>query len=506
MSLQLPPAHASRFVRSITLRAVACAIAVLAAQAAAGASRAAEADLRPAVSAAGAYAVVVSQATWDDDAWRAVAEALLEKHDGKAIVYKQHVSEALEELKERHPRYVCFVATPKEAGRQFVADVHRMTRKFDDDPYTDCFWGILTNYTPEAALAVAQRREPLIVERVASGTEVALDACREGIWYSELKQHQMMRKTGDGAPQAEEGPADTTKALAETLTDYRAQLFVTSGHATERDWQIGYSYRNGRFICKAGQLKGVDVAGKEFDITADSPRVYLPVGNCLMGHVDSPEAMALAFMHTGGVQQMAGYTVPTWYGYAGWGCLDYFVEQPGRHTLTEAVFANQHALVHRLATGFPELADAEPPVGRILRPLPEPSEAGKAIGLKQQDGAGLLFDRDVLAFYGDPAWIARMADGPNGWKQELTQADGVVTLEITPLDGEQSFRQVNNNGSQRGGRPIICFLPERVRDVELLEGEELGAVVTDDFILVPRPAKAQEGKSYRVRFRAAAIE
>jgi hypothetical protein len=31
-----------------------------------------------------------------------------------------------------------------------------------------------------------------------------------------------------------------------------------------------------------------------------------------------------------------GYTVPTWYGYAGWGCLDFFVEQPGRFTLAEA--------------------------------------------------------------------------------------------------------------------------------------------------------------------------
>jgi hypothetical protein len=53
------------------------------------------------------------------------------------------------------------------------------------------------------------------------------------------------------------------------------------------------------------------------------------------------------------VRQMAGYVLPTWYGYQGWGLLDYFVEQPGRFTLTEAFHANHHALVHRLMTYFP---------------------------------------------------------------------------------------------------------------------------------------------------------
>ena len=48
-----------------------------------------------------------------------------------------------------------------------------------------------------------------------------------------------------------------------------------------------------------------------------------------------------------GVRQMIGYTVPTWSGYAGWGLLDYFLEQPGRFTLCEAFHANGHALVHR---------------------------------------------------------------------------------------------------------------------------------------------------------------
>ncbi len=83
-----------------------------------------------------------------------------------------------------------------------------------------------------------------------------------------------------------------------------------------------------------------------------------------MGHIDGPDAMALAFMNSAGVRQMMGYTVPTWYGYGGWGCLDYFVEQPGRYTFVEAFFANQHALIDRLETNFPDLARLDTPRAR----------------------------------------------------------------------------------------------------------------------------------------------
>ena len=58
------------------------------------------------------------------------------------------------------------------------------------------------------------------------------------------------------------GPDDTTKALVDTLNVDQVQLFVTSGHATERDWQIGFRYRNGQFVSRDGALIGVDTEGK----------------------------------------------------------------------------------------------------------------------------------------------------------------------------------------------------------------------------------------------------
>lgn len=424
-----------------------------------------------------AYVIVVSRATRALDGWSEVVDALAAKHKDRAprvIAYEKTPREALPVLQEWHPRHTCFVARPDEATRAFVAEVHQLTRAYDDDPYTDTLWGILTGYDAANALAIARHDAPLVVRKVASGTELAMEMVAEGVWYCELVKNKMVRKEPGGAPETLAGPDDTTEALVDTLNRYRADLFVTSGHATERDWQIGYRYRNGYFRSKAGRLYGQDTSGKRFDVDSPNPKVYMAVGNCLMGHIDGPDAMALAWLNSAGVKQMIGYTVPTWFGYAGWGCLDYFVEQPGRYTFTEAFFANHHALIHNLV---------------------------HAAG----DQRGLRFDRDAVAFYGDPAWAARMADGPLACAQALTVADGVYTLTITPQRGADSFKPINTNGSQRGWRPILHFLPHRIRDARIVAGEDLNPCVADDFILVPNPRECDPSREYRVVFEAVRV-
>ena len=164
---------------------------------------------------------------------------------------------------------------------------------------------------------------------------------------------------------------------------------ITSGHATERDWQIGFRFRSGQFRCADGRLYGLDTQKAKHPIDSPNPKVYMPIGNCLMGHVKDRDAMALAWMNSAGVTQMIGYTIPTGYGYGGWGCLDYFVEQPGRYTFTEAFLANHHALIHRMN---------------------DPATDART----QQRLRG---DRDVVAFYGDPKWSAKMAEMPKYYDQ-----------------------------------------------------------------------------------------
>jgi len=457
-----------------------------------------------AAQAAPGYAVVVQEEVHKEAGWKAVCDALVEKHPGAEVVtWKTEPDEALPALQEKHPAFTCFVAPCTKSGPEFVAKVHCLTRRYDDDIYTDTRWGILTGYDAAQALELARFDDAIEVKRVSSGTEIAMEMVEEGVWFDELVENKTVAKKG-GAKKAEEGkcPSDTTKLLVDTLTDWRADLFITSGHGFKRGWQIGFRYKNGNFESEDGKLFGKDTAGERFEIRSSHPRVYLPIGNCLIGCIEDKDAFAVAMMNSVGVKGMIGYTVPTWYGYAGWGCLDMFVEQPGRYTLNEAFLANGHALVHRLETSFPGAMKHEPAPGSRVRMKEELSVAGKEMGVKAGDAAGLLHDRDVVGYYGDPALVARMKPRPCAYDQELVIKDGVYTFTVTGKRGGKSFAPVNTNGSQRGGRPIVEFLPGRVGGVEILEGEEWSPVVTDDFILVPNPG---EGEAIRVRFRAKVV-
>ena len=162
--------------------------------------------------AAGGYCVVVAEATRADPEWKPVVEALVTKHRASVLTYARSVEETLARLRDqparcppsvgaRSPRYVCFVAKPAEVSREFVAQVHRLTRRLDDDPYTDALWGILTGYDAANALRIARHKEPLIIRRVAAGTEVELSVCEEGVWYCELNQGKMVRKQPGGKPE-----------------------------------------------------------------------------------------------------------------------------------------------------------------------------------------------------------------------------------------------------------------------------------------------------------------
>ena len=451
------------------------------------------------------YAIIVSSTTKEKADWSQVVATLEEKYPNtKTIVWNQSPNEVLPALSDLHPQYSCFVAQPHEVTREFVAIVHRLTRELDSDPYCDTLWGILTGYNAANALRIAADDKTLTIDRVASGTEIALTHCKEGVWYDELVQHKKVEKESSGLISQVRGPADTTKALAETLRDDRTDLFVTSGHATERNWQIGFRYKNGYFQSEAGKMFGSPTEGERFRIRSDTPKAYLAVGNCLMGHIDGPDAMALAWMNDIGVQQMIGYTVLTWYGYAGWGVLDYFIEQPGRYTLTEAFHANQHALIHRIDTYYPELTGRDINPGSRSLPSAKPNESGRRLGLTEFDSRGLLWDRDTVAFYGDPAWQSVMAELPNAYQQKLTIDQDVHTLEITPMKGNQSFDPINTNGSQRGGRPIIEFLPHRIAQATIIAGAEFEPLITDDFILIPNHIAKQHGRELVIRFRAEA--
>ena len=117
----------------------------------------------------------------------------------------------------------------------------------------------------------------------------------------ELVSNRMWIKTADGHVTQQKCPTDNTKVIADYLNDYGADVLITSGHASEKDWNPGYGYRAGKFLCRDGQLYARDLEGNEFDIHSPNPKVLLAVGNCLIGHISDRQCMALALMHSAGV-------------------------------------------------------------------------------------------------------------------------------------------------------------------------------------------------------------
>ncbi len=267
------------------------------------------------------YVVVVSEEIVRDPAWALVVETLRKKYDGAAIVHPAgQVQECIDALKRLRPRYAAFVARPEEAGRAFVVTVHRMTRQLDDDPYTDLRWGIVTGYDASDALRVAKRSEPLIVRSIAASMDPKiLEDYDHGFASDETDINVFWIKGRNGKTQKIDAKTGPAKPYAEAFNARPPDLFQTSGHATEKDWQICYNIPGGSFRCEDGQLFSKGTDGERYDINSPHPKIYMPMGNCLIGNIPDRDCMATAWMHSGGVLQMFGYTAVTFHGYMGWG-------------------------------------------------------------------------------------------------------------------------------------------------------------------------------------------
>jgi len=427
------------------------------------------------------YAIIASSWVLDDADWSKAVEALKAKHSEKFnVVVIRNDENMLGKLRKFFPKYACYVVKPEEASRANLAAIWQTTRALDDDPYGDVIWGIITGFNADDALRMAQVADRPTV-KAAGGTAINLDLFEEGVCYDEgAKNRRRVKKPGAPMEVLEDAPDDTTRAIAESLDG--AQLFVTSGHATQRDWMLGYNYKNGFFVSKNGQLYGKPSTGEEpFEIHASGSKIYLASGNCLIGDIDGPNAMALAYFHSCNVDQMVGYVVPTWFGYMGWGTQGYYLGQPGRFTVAEAFFANNQALLYLLD-----------------------QKAKGEMELPAQFFRGLNYDRDVFVLYGDPAWQNALVEQESGWAQTLKSEkteDGrtLWTLAIEPKKGAETFNFDRSKGSHYNNRPFVQLFPTRVADPQIVSGAEFNPVVVDNFILVPQTEKSTTGEAFTIQ-------
>lgn len=409
-------------------------------------------------------------AVHSDDArvsgWRKVADALKRKHHADVLPCTfddDGMVRLLPELQKRKPRYVCFVARPEHVGKDFIARASRLMRKINPDPYCDAVWGIVTGYNSKDALKLVSTQPGKIRSAATSmGSPKSLDAFSAGIASDERSADHIWVKRPGSATKEIATKGNPAKVLALAFNSIPVDYFVTSGHASERDWQIVFNQDKGKLVHtpEAG-LQFVEPGGQaRHDVKAASVRVYIGAGNCLIGHVDSRACMATAWMHAAGVEQFAGYTVPSWYGFMGWGVKDLF--EQGLYSLPEARYLEDARLVW---------AQSRNPSGN--------------------DAKGLRYDCDAFALYGDPAQRILFPNDNTPYDVKVSGSKITVTFKR-----DCKFAPLNDI---RGARPVLALLDSPPPGNTLFDstGQAIPhAVVTERFIFIPLPGKHSAGETF----------
>ena len=267
----------------------------------------------------GSYVVAVEKETYADPEWKKVADALVAKHSATRLEYdgNEKLDSILPGLKKARPKYVCFVSRPETAGRDLVVGAAQLLRKIDDDPYGDAFWGILTGYEAADAMRIVKAPRERVIRRAATsmGSEGAVKGWSAGFASNEGNKNDFWRKRPGGEVEKVPTDGNPAKALADAFNTIDVDYFVTSGHATQHDWQIIYNKNEGSLRHDSeARLAFMSPEGGIYPVTKASPKIYLAAGNCLIGNVDRRDCMATAWMHTGGAEQMCGYTAVTFFG------------------------------------------------------------------------------------------------------------------------------------------------------------------------------------------------
>lgn len=432
----------------------------------------------PQVKGQGEYAVLMSKATAEDTEWRKIGEDLAARYEGKIILWDKTTQDAFTELKKEAPRYLAVIIKPEEATRELVNDLFRMTRRFNNDPYGDCIWGIITGRTPVDASKVADpSMEPLVLKRAMGTTNYDHKRFQHSFMITDWGPNESVEYKNNGVTDGKktrpESPEGMAFLFADKWKEVDPQLVITSSHATQYNLEMPFSKgliasMDGRFhVLRADQLKGFAqflrgamFDGSEKDLqnfirnakapllpVTETPKVWIACGNCLFGNANSsPNSMVVTALSAAGCKQVIGYTVPSWYGKGGWGTLSLFFDNTPDTTLSEAWFLNNQVIIEETLRRYPGLMDVTFDEGELS---PKEKAAAQRVQKfyqeiakrnydpeKDKDALGLVHDRDTVALYGDPAKVVLLdneAPAQSQWKcpSEFLVKDNTATLEIT---------------------------------------------------------------------------
>jgi len=377
-------------------------------------------------------------------------QALKTKHAAlgpKVFTYKSDVREVLPDLQGMHPYYTCFV-TPKElAGRAFTGEVSRMAREILPDPYCDTFWGILTGYNASDIKRLAEFKGPINITDALDMVGGFHHSLMRRCYSFDETQENNLRITDPAKKYDNEHTRiskDFTEEFLKLVKGGGFQIMMTSGHASEHDWASGYlSSSNMYLIDRKGGLFARDTRGRVTEIRDTTPKIWCAAGNCLIGNIPHGEdsCMATAMIHSFGVYQLMGYTIETWFGRQGWTAQGMLTDYPGYYSFNESFhFANAWIVenlvkrdLNHITLDTSDYETFQVKAGASLRGIRFRNSE------EQKEALGLLYDRDVVAFYGDPAMRAAIDPKPGQTLklERFLDGQGILTLKLTALKEDQ---------------------------------------------------------------------
>lgn len=484
-----------------------------------------EAQAKPASPAAmkgEEYTVILTEATAALPEWKKVADTLVAKYPGAElrVVPDFTIEHCVKALQETQARYAAYVARPEETGRVATNVFHRAARRVDADPWGDCMWGVVTGYSAEDAQRIADARTPLVIKRMLGTTNVHYAPFEHSFCITDWTGSPILEQNGYQEPQSRlvdpesaEGKAGMQSIFGKEMSTQKPQFLITSSHATQFNLEMpfgkGLIFPSGnRFYqlpeaqmpyfgivlghAMQGNTQALAALAKEKELPSiepdGEPRVWLAAGNCLFGDTyGSKESMAVTALSAYTCNQVVGYTVPSWFGEGGWGTLSMFVSNTTGTSLAEAWFLNNQFLLHKTIEIDEKLLQAEFNDDRVTYQFQiSINHSGAALRPDNaRQAVGLVHDRDTVAFYGDPAWSASVDSSQAPAPYSITWND-TNSLTITA-------------NSDTKGRCAIWF-PNADIAKGCKECSMEGAVLTDDFVLIPQ-LEMKKGEQRTVTFK-----
>lgn len=449
------------------------------------------------------YVVAVSRAVAEDKPWADVAEALRLKHSADVVVYESSPCELLDTLRSLNPRYVAIVEKPENIGRDYIIDFHHTSRDVDEDIYADFMWGIITGYDAEAAMRMVDNStEPLLIkDAVATIMELNsakwfdnyawVDDHTKGLWGEKRGRHAEI-KCDTVAPE------QVLRKFTDLYAEFDPDLIVTAAHATQKNLEMPYSL--GNLKPRGGKLYAEDrFTQEEWDLrNSGKRRVYTAVGNCLIGDMNNTkESMAAAWLSGSNASTMIGYVVTTWHGRNGWGALKYWVTNPSRYTLAEAVYINQQDFLHQQNEWYPQLINEkyryeDKFMEELTTAANRLSEVlGREVDLNNAedwDMVGFWHDRDVLVYYGDPKWQINLQSvaGDEDYSVEGFMRNGKYVVRVVTGENFSLEKMRGDKFKQEHvlDLPFSYIFPKRLSSPRLAEGQEWEVALDENFVLV----------------------